>query len=134
MAGDSWSSAKSAQRPDADWTDDGQVHLAARPKGGPRNAIRRTPIPPVLVTMLREHIQAHGTAADGRLFQTDRGGIYLPSTLWRVLQEARLRTFSQAQLASARPADPTISGTPESPGGSTQERPRRWSPSGPGTP
>jgi integrase len=83
-----------------DWTDDGQVHQASRPKGGPRNAIRRVPIPPVLVTMLREHVQAHGTAPDGRLFQTYRGGIYLPSTLWRVLQEARQRTFTQAQLAS----------------------------------
>jgi integrase len=51
-------------------------------------------------TERRDHIQAHGTAADGRLFQTYRGGIYLPSTLWRVLQEARLRTFTQAQLAS----------------------------------
>jgi integrase len=83
-----------------DWTDDGQVHAASTPKGGPRNAVRRVPIPPVLVTMLREHVQAYGTAADGRLFQTYRGGIYLPSTLWRVLQEARKPTFTQAQLAS----------------------------------
>ena len=29
-----------------DWTDDGQVHEVSRPKGGPRNAIRRVPIPP----------------------------------------------------------------------------------------
>jgi integrase len=76
------------------------VHAASKPKGGPRNAIRRVPIPPVLVMMLHEHIQAHGTAADGRLFQTYRGGNYLPSTPWRVLQEARMRTFTQAHLAS----------------------------------
>jgi hypothetical protein len=43
-----------------DWTDDGQVHEASRPKGGPRNAIRRVPIPPVLVSMIREHVQDHG--------------------------------------------------------------------------
>jgi integrase len=83
-----------------DWTDDGEVHELSRPKGGPRNAIRRVPVPPVLVAMLREHVQEHGTAPDGRLFRTYRGGIYLPSTLWRVLHEARQRAFTQPQLAS----------------------------------
>ncbi len=83
-----------------DWTDDGEVHEASKPKGGPCNAIRRVPIPPVLVTMLREHIEAYGTAQDGRLFQTVRGGIYLPSTLWHVLRKAREQAFTQAQLAS----------------------------------
>ena len=37
--------------------------------------------------MLREHVQEHGTAPDGRLFRSYRGGIYQPSTLWQVLQE-----------------------------------------------
>jgi hypothetical protein len=54
----------------------------------------------VLVTMIREHIQEHGTAPDGRLFRTYRGGIYLPSTLWTVLQTARKQAFTQAQFAS----------------------------------
>lgn len=83
-----------------DWTDDGEVHELSRPKGGPRNAIRRVPVPPVLVAMLREHVQEHGAGPDGRVFQTYRGGIYLPSTLWRVLQEARQRAFAQPQAAS----------------------------------
>jgi integrase len=83
-----------------DWTDDGAVHQASKPKGGPRNAIRRVPIPPVLVAMLREHVREHGTASDGRLFQTYRGGIYLPSTLWHVLRKARREVFTAAQLAS----------------------------------
>jgi len=83
-----------------DWTDDGEVHEARAPKGGPRNAIRRVPIPPVLVAMIREHVELHGTAPDGRLFRTYRGGIYLPSTLWNVLQLARKRAFTSAQLAS----------------------------------
>ena len=72
-----------------EWTDDGEVHETRKPKGGPRNAVRSVPIPPVLVRMLREHIEDHGTAPDGRLFRTYRGGIYLPSTLWSVLQKAR---------------------------------------------
>jgi integrase len=83
-----------------DWTDDGKVHELSRPKGGPRNAVRQVPIPPVLVAILREHAQEHLVALDGRLFQTYRGGIYLPSTLWRVLREARERAFTQTQLAS----------------------------------
>lgn len=83
-----------------DWTDDGEVHAASTPKGGPRNAIRRTPIPPVLVRMIVELVQAYGTAPDGRLFQTYRGGIYSLSTLWRVLQEARQLVLTPAQLKS----------------------------------
>jgi len=83
-----------------DWTDDGEVHEASTPKGGPRNAIRRTPIPPVLVAMIREHVQTYGTAPDGRLFETYRGGIYLPSTLWHVLQKARERALTPTQQKS----------------------------------
>lgn len=41
-----------------------------------------------------------GTARDGRLFQTYKGGIYLPSTLWTVLQKAREVAFTEAQQAS----------------------------------
>ena len=83
-----------------EWTDDGEVHETRGPKGGPRNAIRRVPIPPVLVRMIREHIEEFGTAPDGRLFRTYRGGIYLPSTLWQVLQKARVAAFTEAQAAS----------------------------------
>ena len=39
--------------------------------------------------MIREHVDEFGTAPDGRLFRTYRGGIYLPSTLWQVLPEGR---------------------------------------------
>jgi integrase len=83
-----------------DWTDEGAVHEARAPKGGPKNAVRRVPIPPELVALLREHIDIHGTAPDGRLFQTYRGGIYQPSTLWRVLQAARPMALTPAQAAS----------------------------------
>lgn len=83
-----------------DWTDDGGVHEASRPKGGPRNAIRRVPIPPVLVTMIREHVELYGAGPDGRLFWTYKGGIYLPSTLWNVLQKARKVTFTEAKQTS----------------------------------
>ena len=61
-----------------DWTDDGEVHEASKPKGGPRNAIRRVPIPPVLVTMLREHVQALRHRA-GRSAVPDLPGRHLPA-------------------------------------------------------
>jgi integrase len=64
-----------------EWTDDGQVHQARKPKGGPKNSVRRVPIPPELVRLLQEHVESYGTAPDGRLFWTYRGGIYQPSTL-----------------------------------------------------
>jgi integrase len=83
-----------------EWTDDGEVHETRGPKGGPRNAVRRVPIPPVLVQLIREHVDQFGTASDGRLFRTYRGSIYLPSTLWQVLQKARPRAFTEAQAAS----------------------------------
>ena len=82
------------------WTDDGEVHEARAPKGGPKNAVRRVPVPPELVALLQEHIDAYGTGPAGRLFRTYRGGIYQPSTLWQVLQKARPLAFTPAQAAS----------------------------------
>ena len=77
-----------------EWTDDGQVHEVRKPKGGPKNSVRREPIPPELVGLLREHVSSYGTAPDGRLFWTYRGGVYQPSTLWQVLRNARTVAFS----------------------------------------
>ena len=77
-----------------EWTDDGQVHEVRKPKGGPKNSVRRVPIPPELVGLLREHVRSYGTAPDGRLFWTYRGGVYQPSTLWQVLRKARAVAFS----------------------------------------
>ena len=87
-----------------EWTDDGEVHEARKPKGGPKNAVRRVPIPPELVRLLREHIESYGTAPDGRLFWTYRGGIYQPSTLWQVLQAFRgLRLHSRSTRLGSFP-------------------------------
>jgi hypothetical protein len=60
--------------------------------------LRRVPIPPQLVGLLSEHVE--WTAPDGRLFWTYRGGIYQPSTLWQVLQNARAVAFPPALVAS----------------------------------
>jgi integrase len=83
-----------------EWTDDGEVHEARAPKGGPKNAVRRVPVPPELIALLHEHIAAYGVRSDGLLFRSYRGRIYLPSTLWQVLQKARPLAFTDAQVAS----------------------------------
>jgi integrase len=59
-----------------EWTDDVDVHEVRKPKGGPKNSVRRVPIPPELVRLLRDQVESYGTASDGRLFWTYRGGIY----------------------------------------------------------
>ncbi|WP_432028394.1 hypothetical protein [Streptomyces sp. 1222.5] len=42
------------------------------------------PVPPVLVTILRAHLDAFGTAKEGRVFGNERGGVVGSSTYWRV--------------------------------------------------
>jgi hypothetical protein len=88
----------------------------------------------VLVEMIREHVEQHGTGPDGWLFQTYRGGIYLPSTPWNVLQKARKVAFTEVQQASLlahRPYDFRHAGVSWRLSAGT---PPRWSPSGPGIP
>ena len=70
------------------YTDDGKVHehrgLKGRTKGRPnpnaRRPVRKVPIPPEPVELLRTHIQAYGTAPDGRLFRSENGNPIQPST------------------------------------------------------
>jgi integrase len=89
-----------------EWTDDGEVHEVRSPKGGPRNAVRRVPIPPELVRLLREHVESYGVGPASRLFWTYRGGIYQPSTLpwlaWNPDRHAGVPCFSGAELGRCR--------------------------------
>jgi integrase len=66
-----------ASRPQTNrrWTDDGTTHEQRSLKHRAAAATRRVPIPPELVTILREHLDEFGTAADLRLFRTRRGGV-----------------------------------------------------------
>jgi hypothetical protein len=72
-----------------EWTDDGEVHDVRGPKGGRAMRSAGCRSRPSWSQMIREHVEQFGTAPDGRLFRTYRGSIYLPSTLWQVLQKAR---------------------------------------------
>ena len=82
------------------WTDDGTTHEQRGLKLRPVNEIRTVPIPPVLVKILREHIAEFGTAPDGRIFQTERGGIVGSTAYGDVWAATRALAFTPAQVAS----------------------------------
>jgi integrase len=103
------------------YTDDGQVHehrgLKGRTKGRPgpraRRPVRKVPIPPELVELLRAHLAAFGVAPDGRLFRSENGNPLQPSTWWQVWQKVRAASLTPDQLASPlmkRPYDLRHSG------------------------
>lgn len=91
------------------WTDSGETHDDRGLKNRPAEEVRLMPIPPQLVTILRQHLDTFGTAEDGRLFTNERGGVVGSSTYYRVWQEARALTLPPAAVASplaARPYSP----------------------------
>jgi integrase len=100
--------AASAPRPGRAWTGDHHSRESRGLKHRPGGETRSIPIPPVLVTMLRAHLNRYGAAADGRLFRTARGGLIQDSAYTKVWQAARAAALSAAQQASplaARPYD-----------------------------
>ena len=50
--------------------------------------------------ILREHIAAFGTATDGRIFQTERGGIVGSTAYGDVWAQTRALAFTPGQVAS----------------------------------
>ena len=82
------------------WTDSGSTHEQRGLKLRPTAEVRTVPIPPVLVEILREHIAEFGTAEDGRLFQTERGGIVGSTAYGDVWAETRTLAFTPEQVAS----------------------------------
>ncbi|MFD7918871.1 tyrosine-type recombinase/integrase [Streptomyces sp. NPDC059740] len=90
------------------WTDSGEAHEKRGLKHRPRKATRTVPIPPELVALLRWHLTAYGTAADGRVFQTARGGLVQDTGYGEVWAEARSRALTAAERTSVlakRPYD-----------------------------
>jgi hypothetical protein len=86
---------------------------APRLKGRPRRAVRKVPIPPRLVTLLRAHIERFGVAPDGRIFRSVNGARLQPSTYWQVWRKVRALSLTPEQLATPlmkRPYDLRHSG------------------------
>ncbi|MFJ5897430.1 tyrosine-type recombinase/integrase [Streptomyces sp. NPDC093064] len=90
------------------WTDSGEAHDKRGLKHRPRRAVRHVPIPPELVALLRWHVTAYGTAPDGRVFQTMRGGLVQDTGYGEVWTEARSRALTPGEFESVlakRPYD-----------------------------
>lgn len=109
------------------YTDNGEVHehrgLKGRNRGRPdngrqaRRATRKVPIPPVLVYILRQHIDYFGVGPGKRLFHSElRNGQYLPlprsmvSRAWKKVRELSLTEEQQKSPLMARPYDLRHSG------------------------
>ncbi|GAB2446153.1 hypothetical protein GCM10027187_09990 [Streptosporangium sandarakinum] len=69
-------------------------------KGRPRRAKRPVPIPSEPVAILRGHIARYGTAPDGRLFRTERGGVLQASAYSRTWEAARCLALTPSQVES----------------------------------
>lgn len=96
-----------SSRGGVDWTDDGEVYDHRGLKHRPEETVRHVPIPPELVTILREHLSEFGTAADGRLFRgrDDRplSGQY--GKVWRAARRTALSRAEAAPPLAGRPYD-----------------------------
>lgn len=82
------------------WTDDGKPYEVRGLKRRARKATRSIPIPPVLVEMLRAHLNAYGTAEDGRLFRAARGGRVRSTEYTDLWQAARKKALPDEDVAT----------------------------------
>ncbi|MGW1277097.1 tyrosine-type recombinase/integrase [Streptomyces tsukubensis] len=82
------------------WTDSGQFHDERGLKNRPPGDTRVVPLPPHLVALWLDHVTTFGTADDGRLFFTERGGIIGYTTYHRAWHEARALAFPPALIAT----------------------------------
>ncbi|CAL9478089.1 hypothetical protein SUDANB106_03003 [Streptomyces sp. enrichment culture] len=82
------------------WTDDGESYEQRSLKRRARRATRPVPIPPVLTAMLREHIEAYGTAEDGRLFRAAKGGRVRSTEYCELWDAAREKALSEAEATT----------------------------------
>ncbi|MEU6420241.1 tyrosine-type recombinase/integrase [Streptomyces spiralis] len=90
------------------WTDDGTAHETRHLKARAVKDSRLVPIPPHFVRLLRQHLATHGTAPDGRLFRTNRGGLLQETGYGEVWARARENVLTETEatsLLARRPYD-----------------------------
>ncbi|MFF4416163.1 tyrosine-type recombinase/integrase [Streptosporangium sp. NPDC001559] len=98
--------AKSKPQANKKWTDSGQAHDDRGLKHRAQDEGRPIPIPPELVTILREHVEEFGAHEDGRLFRTSRGGVISIGTYCDAWKAARLLALTPEQQVSQLAAPP----------------------------
>jgi integrase len=90
------------------WTDSGEVHDDRGLKHRAADETREVPVPPELVSILREHVAVFGVADDGRLFRSGRGNIVSASSydrVWHLARPLALRPDQVDSPMAARPYD-----------------------------
>ncbi|MGW6413045.1 hypothetical protein ACWF95_38865 [Streptomyces vinaceus] len=96
--------SSSSPRVGSGWTDSGKSDDSRGLKKRARTATRGVPIPPALVSPIRDHIAEFGTAEDGRLFPAARGGGLLSKEYDDVWKAAR-RAVRTKQEVKTPPAE-----------------------------
>ncbi|SCK21631.1 hypothetical protein H181DRAFT_01568 [Streptomyces sp. WMMB 714] len=82
------------------WTDSGKCYDARGFKKRARKSVRAVPIPPVLVRMLRSHLDEFGTGPDGHPFQASRGGLLRSNEYPEIWLAARVAVLSKEEAAT----------------------------------
>ncbi len=90
----------SEPRAGQNWTDDGGARDARGLKHRSADEVGSVPIPPTLVHILWEHIEAYGGGSDGRIFRSGRGGPLQETAYGRVWRAAREAALTPAQASS----------------------------------
>lgn len=90
------------------WTGNGTPHERRGLKHRPGSAIRRVPMPPQLITLLRRHLDTYGTSSDGTLFRSPRGGVLREgryTAAWQAARRVALGPDLAATLTARGPYD-----------------------------
>ncbi|MGC5345106.1 site-specific integrase [Streptomyces sp. DT24] len=89
--------SSSSARVGSGWTDSGESYDSRGLKKRARRATREVPIPPVLVRLIRFHIDEFGTTEDGRLFRAVRNDGLLSKEYGNVWKAARLSVLTEQE-------------------------------------
>jgi integrase len=92
--------ARSMPNSGAAWTNSGKPQESQSLKHRAKEEVRPVPAHPELVAILLKHIEAHGTAPDGRLIRGAAGGRVPESAYGRVWRSARQAALEPRQAAS----------------------------------
>lgn len=84
----------------ASWSDSGGTFDTRQLKHRARKDTRDVPCPPPLTRLLHQHLAAHRTASDGRLFRGRHGNPVPESVYGDVWREARQTALKPAEVAS----------------------------------
>ncbi len=98
----------SEPRSGSHWTDNGRPRERRELKHRAPGETRPVPVHPELVSLLRSHLEQHGTGPQGRVFVGARGGAVTDRAYLAVFHKARGTAFSRPEAASVlarRPYD-----------------------------